>query len=55
MNVKLVTYYPNEFTTSKFEGLSFELDNYIDHVRKVNNIFSNLKGLGELPKIEDIG
>ncbi|XP_009586566.2 uncharacterized protein [Nicotiana tomentosiformis] len=29
---------------------SFELDNYIDYVREMDNAFSNLKGLGDLSK-----
>nr|XP_016495141.1 PREDICTED: uncharacterized protein LOC107814271 [Nicotiana tabacum] len=46
--MKLAIYYQNEFTTSKLEDLSFELDNYIDYVREMDNAFSNLKGLGDL-------
>ncbi|XP_070012323.1 uncharacterized protein [Nicotiana sylvestris] len=49
--MKLATYYPNEFTASKLEDLSYELDNYIDYVREMDNVFSNLKGLGDLSKI----
>ncbi|XP_019229797.1 PREDICTED: uncharacterized protein LOC109210786 [Nicotiana attenuata] len=48
--MKLATYYPNEFTASKLEDLSFELDNNIDYVREMDNAFSNLKGLGDLSK-----
>ncbi|XP_070011199.1 uncharacterized protein [Nicotiana sylvestris] len=48
--IKLVIYYPNEFTTSNLENLSFELDNYIDYEREMDNAFSNLKGLGDLLK-----
>nr|XP_009615491.1 zinc finger MYM-type protein 1-like [Nicotiana tomentosiformis] len=48
--MKLATYYQNEFTASKLEDLSFELDNYIDYVREMDNAFSNLKGLGDLSK-----
>ncbi|XP_070015990.1 uncharacterized protein LOC142174214 [Nicotiana tabacum] len=48
--MKLATYYPNEFTASKLEDLSYELDNYIDYVREVGKAFSNLKGLGGLLK-----
>ncbi|XP_009610284.2 uncharacterized protein [Nicotiana tomentosiformis] len=48
--MKLATYYQNEFTASKLEDLSFELDNYIDYVREMNNAFSNLKGFGDLSK-----
>ncbi|XP_070043109.1 uncharacterized protein [Nicotiana tomentosiformis] len=46
--MKLAIYYQNEFTASKLEDLSFELDNYIDYVREMDNAFSNLKGLGDL-------
>ncbi|XP_075087904.1 uncharacterized protein LOC142169865 [Nicotiana tabacum] len=35
--MKLATYYPNEFTASKLEDLSYELDNYIDYVREMDN------------------
>ncbi|XP_070005238.1 uncharacterized protein [Nicotiana sylvestris] len=49
--MKLATYYPNEFTASKLEDLSYELDNYIDYVREMDKAFSNLKGLGDLSKI----
>ncbi|XP_047253553.1 uncharacterized protein LOC107844157 [Capsicum annuum] len=45
--MKLATYYPNDFSASKLEDLSFDLDNYIYYVREVNNAFSNLKGLGD--------
>ncbi|XP_019252664.1 PREDICTED: zinc finger MYM-type protein 1-like [Nicotiana attenuata] len=48
--MKLATYYPNEFTASKLEDLSFELDKYIDYVREMENAFSKLKGLGDLSK-----
>nr|XP_016470487.1 PREDICTED: zinc finger MYM-type protein 1-like [Nicotiana tabacum] len=48
--MKLATYYQNEFTASTLEDLSFELDNYIDYVREMDNAFSNLKGLGDLLK-----
>ncbi|XP_075097963.1 uncharacterized protein LOC142175277 [Nicotiana tabacum] len=48
--MKLATYYQNEFTASNLEDLSFELDNYIDYVREMDNAFSNLKGLGDLSK-----
>ncbi|XP_075095473.1 uncharacterized protein LOC107785324 [Nicotiana tabacum] len=48
--MKLATYYQNEFIASKLEDLSFELDNYIDYVREMDNAFSNLKGLGDLSK-----
>nr|XP_009797112.1 PREDICTED: uncharacterized protein LOC104243598 [Nicotiana sylvestris] len=48
--MKLATYYPNEFTASKFEDLNYELDNYIDYVREMDNAFSNLKELGDLSK-----
>lgn len=40
---KLVIYYLNEF-----EDFNFDLDNYICYVRKVDNAFSNLKGLKDL-------
>ncbi|KAM3248908.1 hypothetical protein P3L10_010677 [Capsicum annuum] len=40
--------YPDEFSTSMLEDLSFELDNYIDYVRQENNDFSKLKRLGDL-------
>ncbi|XP_016544405.1 uncharacterized protein LOC107844519 [Capsicum annuum] len=46
--MKLATYYPNEFSVSKLEDLSFDLDNYIYYVREVDNAFSNLKGLRDL-------
>ncbi|KAM3235347.1 hypothetical protein P3L10_015383 [Capsicum annuum] len=46
--MKLATYYPNEFSASKLEDLSFDLENYIYYVREVDNAFSNLKGLGDL-------
>ncbi|XP_016514722.2 uncharacterized protein LOC107831469 [Nicotiana tabacum] len=48
--MKLATYYPNEFTASKLEDLSRELDNYIDYVREMDNAFSSLKELGDLSK-----
>nr|XP_016438038.1 PREDICTED: la-related protein 1A-like [Nicotiana tabacum] len=48
--MKLATYYPNEFTASKLEDLSYELDNYIDYVREMDNAFSNLIRLGDLSK-----
>ncbi|XP_047256022.1 uncharacterized protein LOC124888778 [Capsicum annuum] len=48
--IKLATYYPDEFSTSMLEDLSFELDNYIDYVRQGNNDFSKLKRLGDLSK-----
>ncbi|XP_075099507.1 uncharacterized protein LOC142176275 [Nicotiana tabacum] len=48
--MKLATYYPNEFPASKLEDLSYELDNYIDYVREMDNAFSNLKALGDLSK-----
>ncbi|XP_015158660.1 uncharacterized protein [Solanum tuberosum] len=46
--MKLATYYPNEFDASKIEEISFDLDTYIYYVSKVDNAFSNLKGLGDL-------
>ncbi|XP_016558979.2 uncharacterized protein LOC107858720 [Capsicum annuum] len=46
--MNLATYYPNEFSASKLEDLSFDLDNYIYYVREVDNAFSNLKELGYL-------
>ncbi|KAM3359150.1 hypothetical protein P3S68_022083 [Capsicum galapagoense] len=46
--IKLATYYPNEFSSSMLEDLSFELDNYIAYVRQRNNDFSKLKRLGDL-------
>ncbi|XP_047256032.1 SCAN domain-containing protein 3-like [Capsicum annuum] len=46
--IKLATYYPNEFSASMLEDLSFELDNYIAYVRQRNNNFSKLKRLGDL-------
>ncbi|XP_015167685.1 uncharacterized protein [Solanum tuberosum] len=46
--MKLATYYLNEFDASKIEELSFDLDTYIYYVSKVDNAFSNLKGLGDL-------
>ncbi|XP_070039896.1 uncharacterized protein [Nicotiana tomentosiformis] len=46
--MKLATHYPNEFTDSMLEDLSFELDIYIDYVREAGNEFSNLKRLGDL-------
>ncbi|XP_059289856.1 uncharacterized protein LOC132043367, partial [Lycium ferocissimum] len=46
--MKLATYYRDEFSVSMLEDLCFELDNYIDYVREVNNAFSNLKRLGDL-------
>ncbi|KAM3281721.1 zinc finger MYM-type protein 1-like [Capsicum chacoense] len=46
--MKLATYYPNDFSASKLEDLSFDLDNYIYYVREVDNAFSNLKGFGDL-------
>ncbi|KAM3270716.1 hypothetical protein P3S67_028918 [Capsicum chacoense] len=46
--MKLATYYSNEFSVSKLEDLSFDLDNYIYYLREVDNAFSNLKGLGDL-------
>ncbi|XP_075082580.1 uncharacterized protein LOC142166872 [Nicotiana tabacum] len=48
--MKLATHYPNEFTDSMLEDLSFELDIYIDYVRETGNEFSNLKRLGDLSK-----
>ncbi|XP_047270425.1 uncharacterized protein LOC124899563 [Capsicum annuum] len=44
--IKLVTYDPNEFSASKLEDLSLDLDNYIYYMRDVANAFSNLQGLG---------
>ncbi|XP_060216803.1 uncharacterized protein LOC132644240 [Lycium barbarum] len=46
--MKLATHYRDEFGVSMLEDLSFELDNYIDYVREVNNAFSNLKRHGDL-------
>ncbi|XP_075083010.1 uncharacterized protein LOC142166950 [Nicotiana tabacum] len=46
--MKLATHYPNEFTDSMLEDLSFELDIYIDYVRGAGNEFSNLKRLGDI-------
>ncbi|XP_016546391.2 zinc finger MYM-type protein 1-like [Capsicum annuum] len=46
--IKLATYYPNEFSASMLEDLSFELNNYIDYVRQRNNNFFKLKRLGDL-------
>ncbi|XP_060216886.1 uncharacterized protein LOC132644319 [Lycium barbarum] len=46
--MKLATHYRDEFSVSMLEDLSFEVDNYIDYVREVNNDFSNLKRLGDL-------
>ncbi|XP_075101841.1 uncharacterized protein LOC142177268 [Nicotiana tabacum] len=46
--MKLATHYPNEFTDSMLEDLSFELEIYIDYVREAGNEFSNLKRLGDL-------
>lgn len=45
--MKLATLYPHEFSCSKLEDLSYELDNYILFVKEDND-FSNLKGLGDL-------
>nr|XP_018624631.1 uncharacterized protein LOC104091150 [Nicotiana tomentosiformis] len=45
--MKLATLYPHEFSGSKLEDLSYELDNYILFVKEDND-FSNLKGLGDL-------
>ncbi|XP_019260376.1 PREDICTED: zinc finger MYM-type protein 1-like [Nicotiana attenuata] len=44
--MKLATLYPHEFSGSKLEDLSYELDNYILFVKEDND-FSNLKGLGD--------
>ncbi|XP_075077349.1 uncharacterized protein LOC142164077 [Nicotiana tabacum] len=49
--MKLATYYPNEFTDSKLEDLSRELDKYINYVQEIDNAFSNLKELGDLSNI----
>ncbi|XP_060182842.1 uncharacterized protein LOC132612769 [Lycium barbarum] len=46
--MKLATHYRDEFSVSLLEDLFFELDNYIDYVREVNNAFSKLKRLGDL-------
>nr|XP_009587314.1 uncharacterized protein LOC104085065 [Nicotiana tomentosiformis] len=46
--MKLATYYLNEFTDSKLEDLSRELDKYINYVQEIDNAFSNLKELGDL-------
>ncbi|KAM3375090.1 hypothetical protein P3S68_013804 [Capsicum galapagoense] len=46
--IKLATYYPNEFSASMLEDLSFELDNYIDYVRQGTCDFFKLKRLGDL-------
>ncbi|XP_009593874.1 uncharacterized protein [Nicotiana tomentosiformis] len=48
--MKLATHYPNEFTDSMLEDLSFKLDIYIDYVREAGNELSNLKRLGDLSK-----
>ncbi|XP_060182183.1 uncharacterized protein LOC132611833 [Lycium barbarum] len=45
--IKLDTLYRDEFSVSKLEDLSYELDNYILFVRQDND-FSNLKGLRDL-------
>nr|XP_009771347.1 PREDICTED: uncharacterized protein LOC104221898 [Nicotiana sylvestris]XP_016457731.1 PREDICTED: uncharacterized protein LOC107781528 [Nicotiana tabacum] len=45
--MKPATLYPHEFSSSKIEDLSYELDNYILFVNEDND-FSNLKGLGDL-------
>nr|XP_016475904.1 PREDICTED: uncharacterized protein LOC107797516 [Nicotiana tabacum] len=45
--MKLATLCPHEFSGSKLEDLSYELDNYILFVKEDND-FSNLKGLGDL-------
>ncbi|XP_070034258.1 uncharacterized protein [Nicotiana tomentosiformis] len=45
--MKLATLYPHEFSASKLEDLSYELDNYILFMKEDND-FSNLKGLGDL-------
>ncbi|XP_009606366.2 uncharacterized protein [Nicotiana tomentosiformis] len=49
--MKLSAHYPNEFTDSMLEDLSFELDIYIDYMREADNEFSNLKRLGDLSEI----
>ncbi|XP_075084727.1 uncharacterized protein LOC142167982 [Nicotiana tabacum] len=49
--MKLSAHYPNEFTDSMLEDLSFELDIYIDYMREADNEFSNLKKLGDLSEI----
>ncbi|XP_019250997.1 PREDICTED: uncharacterized protein LOC109229905 [Nicotiana attenuata] len=47
--MKLATYYPNEFTASKLEDLSYELDNYIECVRAlVKTNIHKTWGLGYL-------
>ncbi|XP_075086401.1 uncharacterized protein LOC142169093 [Nicotiana tabacum] len=48
MIMKLATHYPNEFTNSMLEDLSFELDIYIDYVREAGNEFFYLKSPGDL-------
>ncbi|XP_019257784.1 PREDICTED: uncharacterized protein LOC109236001 [Nicotiana attenuata] len=40
----------SEVNTSLVLDLSYELDNYIDYVREMDNAFSNLKRLGDLSK-----
>ncbi|XP_075074609.1 uncharacterized protein LOC142162183 [Nicotiana tabacum] len=45
--MKPATLYPHEFSGSKLEDLSYELDNYILFVKEDNDFF-NLKGLGDL-------
>ncbi|XP_060203050.1 uncharacterized protein LOC132631494 [Lycium barbarum] len=45
--MKLGTLYRDEFSVSKLEDLSYELDNYILFVREDSD-FSNLKGIRDL-------
>ncbi|XP_070041465.1 uncharacterized protein [Nicotiana tomentosiformis] len=48
--MKLAKLYSHEYSISKLEDLSYDLDNYILYVREDRNL-SNLKGLGDLSEI----
>nr|XP_009620748.1 uncharacterized protein LOC104112515 [Nicotiana tomentosiformis] len=48
--MNLAKLYPHEYSISKLEDLSYELDNYILYVREDRD-FSSLKGLGDLSEI----
>ncbi|XP_016563127.2 uncharacterized protein LOC107862140 [Capsicum annuum] len=44
----LVKYYLDEFGESKLRELNYQLDTFNIHMRRVDPIFSNLKGIGDL-------
>ncbi|XP_075103491.1 uncharacterized protein LOC142178065 [Nicotiana tabacum] len=48
--MKLAKLYPHEYSISRLEDLSYELDSYILYVREDRN-FSNLKRLGDFSEI----